>query len=533
MDRLKARLKDLPTKVQEKLEDKLGIERPPLKREDTLTSVLSESRFAVLPHGERLEGWTHEEKLELDDMVRHELHSRRAKIKRGLKGFGQYVRRRKTNPSRVFASTRLTDSALGLFITVYATLITLFGAAWVFFLIGWISLGSKRDYIINVVDNVLVALFAVIGDGLAPFRAVDTYHMAYIAHYYRKTWKIRKKLGLPELEDHNDLPDVPKDVLDNGDLESIAAIRRTSTFGSIRSAQRAEYSVLTEKEQEKLEFHERKFSKSHTFFKPHETATHYAFPLRLLVAIVFLLDMHSCLQISLGACTWGIPYKSRPFALTTVILCCSITCNILGGVLISIGDHRTRKKEVIETMMRQELTADGIEKIEKRKMKQAEEQGLIDRSFRKQAEDEQDEAEWKEIKKEWKTVPLLPKKLLGKGEDHREPALPQKQRQGTGKSRKSLDSSRTSLDNSRMSMDRKGKAPVSASPDNITPVSTSGPSWSRLGQRSSAPSVPPVPEAPEPSHGPPLPLRPNPEAEKESKRDRVMRFIRRADLDLS
>ena len=34
---------------------------------------------------------------------------------------------------------------------------------------GWISVGAKKDYIVNVVDNVLVALFAIIGDGLAPF----------------------------------------------------------------------------------------------------------------------------------------------------------------------------------------------------------------------------------------------------------------------------------------------------------------------------------------------------------------------------
>ena len=45
--------------------------------------------------------------------------------------------------------------------------------------LGWIYAGDARqDYDINVVDNVLVALFAVVGDGLAPFRLVDTYHMA-------------------------------------------------------------------------------------------------------------------------------------------------------------------------------------------------------------------------------------------------------------------------------------------------------------------------------------------------------------------
>ena len=39
---------------------------------------------------------------------------------------------------------------------------------------GWISGGYKHSYDVNVIDNVLVALFAVVGDGLAPFRLVDT-----------------------------------------------------------------------------------------------------------------------------------------------------------------------------------------------------------------------------------------------------------------------------------------------------------------------------------------------------------------------
>jgi hypothetical protein len=327
----------------------------------------------------------------------------------------------------------------------------LFGAAWVLFLIGWISLGSKQDYVINVVDNVLVALFAIIGDGLAPFRAVDTYHMIYIAHYHRKTWKRRDKLGLPELLDHNDLPDQRKEEVQPAevDLESLVA-RRFSPSLARRIAPRIpkriarrmiarsktpdpsyEYTVLTSQEQAKLEYHERKFSKSHTFYKPHETETHFAFPLKLLVAVVLLLDCHSMLQISLGACTWGIPYRQRPFALTTVILCCSITCNITGGIVISIGDKRTRKKDVIERMMRQELTSEAIEQIRTRRLKEAEERGELDPEYRKRMEEEREKEENEEIKRSWKSVPSLPKKLLGKGEDHRQPSLPQKARRSS------------------------------------------------------------------------------------------------------
>ncbi|KAF2100721.1 integral membrane protein-like protein, partial [Rhizodiscina lignyota] len=481
----------------------------PAEEGDDKGGESSDSRYAVLPPGETLQGWTQEDKDELNDIVRHMLHSRRAKFKRSMKGFWQYVRR-----------------PLGLFITLYATLITLFGAAWVLFLIGWISIGSRKDYIVNVVDNVLVGLFAVIGDGLAPFRAVDTYHMIYIARYHRKTWKRREKMGLPELADHNDLPDLRKEDIEpkEVDLESLVArrlprglARRIAPRIPKRLAQRMvtrnktdnpsyEYSVLSVEEQTKLEHHERKFSKSHTFYKPHETETHYAFPLKLLVAVVVLLDFHSALQISLGACTWGISYKTRPFALTTVILCCSITCNIMAGVLISMGDKRTRKKDVIERMMRQELTSEAIEQIEKRWLKEAEERGEIDPAVRRKIEEEREEAENEEIKKAWKLVPSLPKHLLGKGEDHRQPSLPQKSRRAGSSSASMTSGSSSSTTNKSRLKSKAALPPVQEVP--------------------SQPAQPPQPARPEPA------LRPG-EPPKERTGQKVMRLIRRADLDQS
>ncbi|KAF8856608.1 integral membrane protein-like protein [Acephala macrosclerotiorum] len=491
IDKLKALLKKIPNAVTK-------------GEKGEKDSILGSAQYAILPDGEKLEGWNQEEKEELDDMVRHMLHSRRAKFKRSMKGFGQYVRR-----------------PFGLFITLYATLITLFGAAWVLFLIGWISLGSKQDYVVNVVDNVLVALFAIIGDGLAPFRAVDTYHMIYIAHYHRKTWKRREKFGLPELADHNDLPDQRKENVKSAevDLESLVA-RRVPRSLARRIAPRIpkkmagrmvarsrtanptyEYSVLTEEQQAKLEYHERKFSKSHTFYKPHETETHYAFPLKLLVAVVLLLDLHSCLQISLGACTWGINYHKRPFALTTVILCCSITCNIMGGVLISMGDKRTRKKDVVERMMRQELTSEAIEQIRNRQLKDAEERGDIHPSVRKRMGEEKEAKENEEIKKSWKSVPSLPKKLLGKGEDHRQPSLPREARRS----------------GSNVALPGSG----SSSPITRKPVSRSSAGLQSVQENKALPSPPKQA------------LMRREEPPKHDAGQKVMKFIRRADLDRS
>ena len=203
----------------------------------------------------------------------------------------------------------------------------------------------------NVIDNVLVALFAVVGDGMAPFRIVDTYHMIWIAKYHYKTWELREKKKLPNLQDHNDLPET---LEKNDDAEA----------GKLEES---EYTVLTRAEQKKLIHHQTKFSKSHSFYKPHETTTHHAFPIKLMITAVVLLDFHSIFQIMLGTFTWSWDYHSRPSWITTVILCLSISVNILAGVIISIGDRRTRKKDVVMRMTRQDLTSEAIKKVKKHK----------------------------------------------------------------------------------------------------------------------------------------------------------------------
>ncbi|OAG45336.1 hypothetical protein AYO21_00684 [Fonsecaea monophora] len=313
--------------------------KPQMERTHSISSVVTDSHFAVLPHGVSLEGWSEEDKEALDDHVRHMLHSKRSKFKQRMVAFGKYIQK-----------------PLGFFVFLYATLITLFGLAWVLFLIGWIYVGDRQEYTINVIDNVLVALFALVGDGMAPFRAVDTYHMCFIAHYHHLTWRLRREKGLPKLHDRNDLPAQSEK---EADPESGAP-------------EDHEFSVLTHKQQQRLIHHQAKFSKSHSFYKPHETGTHYAFPLRLLVAIVVLLDCHSLFQIALGTCTWAIDYHTRPQALTATILTCSITCNITGGILIAIGDRKTRKKDVALKMERQALTETAIKKVEKHKRERLE-----------------------------------------------------------------------------------------------------------------------------------------------------------------
>lgn len=71
---------------------------PGMSRQQTRASITSkpdDSHFAVLPHGVALDGWSPEDRQELNDHVRHMLHSRRSKFKRSMKGFRQYVSHRK------------------------------------------------------------------------------------------------------------------------------------------------------------------------------------------------------------------------------------------------------------------------------------------------------------------------------------------------------------------------------------------------------------------------------------------------------
>jgi hypothetical protein len=62
---------------------------------NTISSKVNDKYYAVLPHGVSLPDWSEEDKLELNDHVRHMLHSRRSKFKRSMKGFRQYIKKRK------------------------------------------------------------------------------------------------------------------------------------------------------------------------------------------------------------------------------------------------------------------------------------------------------------------------------------------------------------------------------------------------------------------------------------------------------
>jgi hypothetical protein len=125
-------------KSEKRKEEASPLQRSPtgLQTIATIDSELSDSRFAVLPEGRDLRGWSIEDKKELNDHVRHMLHSRRSRFRRQMRGFGQYVRRRKPPSLTPIGASLICGIALGFLVTLYASLITIFGLAWVLFLIG-------------------------------------------------------------------------------------------------------------------------------------------------------------------------------------------------------------------------------------------------------------------------------------------------------------------------------------------------------------------------------------------------------------
>lgn len=127
-----------------------------LSHRASITSDIRDETFAVLPHGMSLEGWTEDEKAELDDAVRHMLHSKRSKLKRALRGFGHYLKRRRFPYMADALVSCLTDTleALGFLVTLYAFLITAFGLIWVLFLM---SVNSHGDIAYSCANSPSVA----------------------------------------------------------------------------------------------------------------------------------------------------------------------------------------------------------------------------------------------------------------------------------------------------------------------------------------------------------------------------------------
>jgi hypothetical protein len=147
---------------------------------------------------------------------------------------------------------------LGVAFGIYGFLVVFWGTGLVFILAKWIKLGNTttQDFWVEVCEQILNGLFCVTGIGLIPWRLIDTYRMIKIWYYKHRTRKLRKKAGLPELYDSDDLPDP---IFDPNYVH-----------------------VLTDEQEYELHHEQKKFMKSQTWYRPHGTETHRAFPIKFV-----------------------------------------------------------------------------------------------------------------------------------------------------------------------------------------------------------------------------------------------------------
>lgn len=178
-----------------------------------------------------------------------------------------------------------------------------------------------------------IALFTVTGIGLAPWRVIDSYRILKIWHYKKLTSTLRRKSGIPMLYDADDLPD--------------------PTYGENF------VHVLTTEQEKRLHHEQIEFSKSQTWYRPHGTETHRAFPIGTALLICLLIDGNSIAQAMLCACMWSMDRFQRPAWTTGTLIPVSFLCAIAASVLIWWGGKKTKRTEHVENRLRAALEGRG------------------------------------------------------------------------------------------------------------------------------------------------------------------------------
>lgn len=220
---------------------------------------------------------------------------------------------------------------VGFCTALYGFLVAFWGAAIVIFLIKIINLHNAdlQGFWVEVSSQVTNALFTATGVGLIPWRAIDTYRIGKIWYYKRLTRQLRRKAGLEELVDEDDLPD---------------------------PAYNPDYvHVLTDEQQDELHYQQLKFQQSQTWYRPHATETHRAFPINTGLLICLLIDFNSIFQILLCGCMWGLNRFTRPAWTTGSLIPASFLCGIGAAIFIWRGGAKTKKTEQVEGRLREAL----------------------------------------------------------------------------------------------------------------------------------------------------------------------------------
>ncbi|TCD68204.1 hypothetical protein EIP91_011376 [Steccherinum ochraceum] len=255
-----------------------------------------------------------------DNLDRHveEVLRKRDKFRRTMRGVWSFLK-----------------TPMGILVGIYGFLIVFWGAGIVLFLAKMINLHNDitQGFWVELCQQIETGLFTVTSIGLIPFRSLDTYRVYKIWYYKRRTRKLREKAGLPQLYDVDDLPDP---VYDENYVH-----------------------VLSEREQADLHYQQFKFSQSQTWYRPHGTQTHRAFPINLALTITILNDLNSFFQILLSACMWSMDRFQRPAWTTATTLPAAFVAGIAAGVYIWWGGRKTKRTAAVEKRLRTALAMDS------------------------------------------------------------------------------------------------------------------------------------------------------------------------------
>ncbi|KAH7914214.1 hypothetical protein BJ138DRAFT_1000597 [Hygrophoropsis aurantiaca] len=269
---------------------------------------------------------------DMDDALdRHveDVLTRRAKLKRTMQGVWSFLK-----------------TPMGIITGIYGFLVVFWGTALVLFLVKWIDFhnDNTQGFWIEVASQIECGLFTATGIGLIPPRALDTYRIYKIWWYKRQTRILREKAGLPQLFDIDDLPDPVYDPY--------------------------YVHVLSEIEQRDLHHQQERFRKSQTWYRPHGTETHRAFPINMALWICLFIDGNSIFQIILSSCMWSMNRFERPPWTTGTLIPASFLCGIISAVLIWRGGQKTRRLKEVEETLRVALAMEKDERHQKASSKQ-------------------------------------------------------------------------------------------------------------------------------------------------------------------
>ncbi|KAF8525324.1 hypothetical protein JB92DRAFT_1319962 [Gautieria morchelliformis] len=274
---------------------------------------LPRSEYSVLPDSEK--GRTEH----VDDLDRHVENAlrKRDKLRQTAAGVWSFIK-----------------TPMGIITAIYGFLVVFWGAAIVLFLLNWIPTGSKdrQGFWVEISSQVENALFTITGIGLLPWRIVDTYRITKIWKLKRISTRLRKSAGLPELYDEDDLPDPQYDP---------------------------DYvHVLTDEQQKELHHQQKEFAKSQTWYRPHGTESHRAFPIATALLICLFVDGNSFFQAILCACMWSMNRFQRPAWTTGTLIPASFLCGIIAAILIWRGGQKTKRTKAVEETLRTALEAE-------------------------------------------------------------------------------------------------------------------------------------------------------------------------------